>query len=66
MPDGDGEFQGLLGEEALLPDIRSELPGVVLEDELVDPATALEEEPEPVFEAQAVSALENADIQLDE
>ena len=41
MPDDDGEFQGLLREEALLPDIISELPGVVLEDELVGPTTDL-------------------------
>ena len=42
VPDNDGEFQGLLGEEAPFPDISSELPGVILEDELVGPTTALE------------------------
>ena len=39
---------------------------MILEDELVSPTTALEEEPEPAFEEQAASALENADIQVDE
>ena len=66
VTDDDGEFQGLLGEEAPFPDISSELPGVILEDELVGPTTALEEEPEPAFEAQAAAALDNADIQVDE
>ena len=66
MPENDGEFKGLLGEEAPFPDISSELPGVVLEDELVGPTTALEEEPEPDFEAQYAAALDNADIQVDE
>ena len=41
IPDDDGEFQGLLGEEAPFPDINSELPGVILEDKLVGPTTAL-------------------------
>ena len=66
MPDDDGDFQGLLGEEAPFPDISSELPGVILEDELVGHTTALEEEPEPAFEAKAAAALDNADIQVDE
>ena len=38
---------------------------MILEDELVGPTTALEEEPEPDFEAKAAAALENADIQVD-
>ena len=38
---------------------------MILEDELVGPTTALEEETEPAFEAKAVAALENADIQVD-
>ena len=29
IPDDDGEFQGLLGEESQFPDISSELPGVI-------------------------------------
>ena len=43
MPDDDREFQGLLGEEAPFPDVSSNIPGVVLEDELVGPVTYLEE-----------------------
>ena len=39
---------------------------MILEDELVGPITALEEEPEPSFEAKAAAALDNADIQVDE
>ena len=66
IPDDDGEFQGLLGEEAPFPDISPELPGVILEDELVGPTAALEEEYEPAFEAKAVLALDNTDIQVDE
>ena len=65
MPNDDGEFQVLLGEEEPFPDVSSKLPGVVLEDELVGLTTALEEEPEPAFEAQAAAALDNADIQVD-
>ena len=64
VPDDDVEIQGLLGEEAPFPDISSELPGVILEDELVGPTTALEEESEPAFEAKAAAALDNADIQV--
>ena len=39
---------------------------MVLEDELVGPATALDEESESDFEEQAASSLENSDIQVDE
>ena len=66
VPDEDGEFQGLLGEEAPFLEVSSELLGVVLEEELMGPATDLEEEPEPAFEAQAEVALDNDDIQVDE
>ena len=66
MPDDDGEFQGLLEREATFPDVRSELPVVVLEDKLVGPATALEKDPEPSFEAQTAAELGNPDIQVDE
>ena len=52
-------------EEAPFPDISSKLPGVILEDELVRPTTAIEEEYEPAFEAKAAVALDNADIQVD-
>ena len=64
-PDDYRKFQGLLGEESLFPDISSKLPGVVIEDKLVGPTTALGEEPEPAFEAKAAAALDNADIQVD-
>ena len=66
MTDDKGEFQGLLKEEAPFPDISSELPGVIIKDELVRPTTDLEEEPEPAFEAQYSAALDNSDIQVDE
>ena len=39
---------------------------MILEDELVGPNTALEEEYEPAFEAKSVVALDNAEIQVDE
>ena len=39
---------------------------MILEDELVGPTMALEEEYEPAFEAKSVVALDNADIQVDE
>ena len=39
---------------------------MILEDELVDPNTALEEEPEPAFETKATAASDNADIQVEE
>ena len=38
---------------------------MILEDELVGPTTALEEESEPAFEAKAAAALDNTDIQVD-
>ena len=38
---------------------------MILKDELVVPTTALEEESEPSFEAKAVAALDNDDIQVD-
>ena len=65
VPDNDREFQGFLGEESPFPYVSSELPGVVLKDELVEPTTALEEDHEPAFEAQAAAELDNADIQVD-
>ena len=39
---------------------------MILEDELVGPTTALEEEPEPAFEEKSAAELENSDIQVDE
>ena len=38
---------------------------MILEDKLVGPTTALEEEYEPAFEAKSAIALENTDIQVD-
>ena len=66
VPDDNIQFQGILGEEAPFLDINSELPGVILEDELVGHTRALEEEPEPAFAEKSVAALDNADIQVDE
>ena len=57
VPDDDGEFQGLPGEETPFPDISSELPWVILKDKLVGPTTALEEEPEPAFEEKSAPEL---------
>ena len=39
---------------------------MILEDELVGPTTALEEESEPAFEAKSAAELDNSDIQVDE
>ena len=39
---------------------------MILEEKLVVHTRALEEEPEPAFEAKAVAALDNVDIQVDE
>ena len=39
---------------------------MILEDELVGPTTALEEEYEPAFETKAAVALDNIEIQVDE
>ena len=38
---------------------------MILEDKLVGPTTALEEESEPAFEEKAAAALDNADIQVE-
>ena len=38
---------------------------MILEDELVGPTTALEEEYEPAFEAKAAVSLDNAGIQVE-
>ena len=38
---------------------------MILEDELVGPTTALEEESEPDFEAKSAAALKNTEIQVD-
>ena len=66
VPDDNGEFQGLLGDEAPFTYISSKLTGVILKDKLVGPTTDLEEEPEPAFESQDAAALDKADIQVDE
>ena len=39
---------------------------MILEDELMGPTTALEEEPEPYFSAKAAAALDNTGIQVNE
>ena len=38
---------------------------MILEDKLVGPTTAVEEEPEPYFEEKSGSALDNTYIQVD-
>jgi hypothetical protein len=55
-------FQGLLKEEeAVYPDITAELPGVPLEEEVVDHWTVTDED-EPNFRVLAARALDNANI----
>ena len=39
---------------------------MIFEGELVGPATALDKEPEPAFEAKSTAVLDNSDIQVDE
>ena len=39
---------------------------MILEDELVGPTIDLEEEPKPDIEVKSATALDNADIQVDE
>ncbi len=62
MPGDDPAFQGLLEEEeAVYPDITAELPGVPLEEEVVD-HRAVTDKDEPNFRVLAARALDNTNI----
>ncbi len=62
VPADDPAFQGLLKEEeAVYPDITAELPGVPLEEEVVD-HRAVTDKDEPNFRVLAARALDNANI----
>jgi hypothetical protein len=62
VPADDPAFQGLLKEEeAVYPNITAELPGVPLEEEVVD-HWAVTDEDEPNFRVLAARALDNANI----
>jgi hypothetical protein len=62
VPADDPAFQGLLEEEeAVYPDITAELPGVPLEEEVVD-HQAVTDKDEPNFRVLAARALDNANI----
>ncbi len=55
-------FQGLLNEEeAVYPNITAELPGVPLEEEVIDHQTVTDKD-EPDFRVLAARALDNANI----
>jgi hypothetical protein len=62
VPADNLTFQGLLKEEeAVYPDITAELPGVPLEEEVVD-HRAVTDEDEPNFRLLMARALDNANI----
>jgi hypothetical protein len=62
VPVDNPAFQGLLKEEeAVYPDITAELPGVPLEEEVVD-HRAVTDEDEPNFKVLVARALDNANI----
>jgi hypothetical protein len=62
VPADDPAFQGLLkGEEVVCPDITAELPGVPLEEEVVD-HRAVTDKDEPNFRVLVARALDNANI----
>ncbi len=62
MPADDPAFQGQLKEEeAVYPDNTAELPGVPLEEEVVD-YWAVTDKDEPNFRVLAARALDNANI----
>ena len=66
VPEDDPDFQGLLEEEpAPYPDLSSELPGVILEDEDKN-AQVVTDEPEPDFAELAAAALDNVGINAGE
>ncbi len=62
VPADDPAFQGLLKEEeAVYPDITAELPGVPLEEEVVD-HRAVTDKDEPNFRVLVARVLDNANI----
>jgi hypothetical protein len=64
VPADDPAFQGLLEEEegaAVYPDITAELPGVTLEDDLINHQAVVDDE-KPNFRELATQALDNAGI----
>jgi hypothetical protein len=62
VPADNPAFQGLLKEEeAVYPDITAELPGVPLEEEIVD-HRAITDKDEPNFRVLVARALDNANI----
>ena len=61
MPNDDPEFQELLEEPALYPNILAELPGVLLKDEDAD-IHVVKDDPEPDLAELAAAALDNAGI----
>jgi hypothetical protein len=62
VPADDPAFQGLLKEEeAVYPDITAELPGVPLEEEVVDHRAVMDKD-EPNFRVLAARALDNTNI----
>jgi hypothetical protein len=62
VPADDPAFKGLLKEEeAVYPDITAELPGVPLEEEVVD-HRAVTDKDEPDFRVLVARALDNANI----
>ncbi len=62
MPADNPAFQGLLKEEeAVYPNITAELPGLPLEEEVID-HRAVTDKDEPDFRVLAARALDNANI----
>ena len=61
VPEDDSDFQGLLEEEAIYPDIGAKLPGVNFEVEQTTKAPVLDD-PEVEFRELAEAALHNAGL----
>jgi hypothetical protein len=62
VPADNPAFQGLLKEEeAVYPNITAELPGLPLEEEVID-HRAVTDKDEPDFRVLAARALDNANI----
>ncbi len=62
VPADNSAFQGILKEEeAVYPNITAELPGVPLEEEVIDHRAVMDED-EPDFRVLVARALDNANI----